>query len=737
MKKHFLALAAAVLALGAAAVPANPTPVAVSQPDGTTLTLMLCGDEYYHFNTTTDGYTVVQDSHGRWVYATLAGSDLRPTTVMAHDVGWRTATERALTASLPARLTGTAHVERAKAMRAAAHPVSRVPAVDFDRVRGLIILVEPSDVSFSMGDNTRAFYNAIVNGKNLTRVPFGDYGEWTGSVRDYFYDNTLGHFDPHFDIVGPVKINHESNTLYYTAINNPQPLIDALNAVDSSVDFSVYDCDGNGVVDNVAFVVAGFSSNYSGNDPGLMWPHANRNYVLGYYDGKTVKSYFCATEMGGWVSTGNTFVEGIGTFCHEFSHILGFQDLYDTNYATNGQSHDPDEWDIMATGLSFNHSRTPAGYSLYERYTLALANVSTIDQAGNYTLEPFAESNTGFIIKSPVNNEFFLVENRQQTSKWDAYLPGHGLLVTRVDSTNTSMWTSNNVNSQSSHNYYELKRAFGSESGSHDFDAFPGTRDIANLTNTTATNLKTWHGYDNAFSLIGIRESNGVISFEVIDAGSEREMTETFNNVPLKTGGNTLEAAGDLGKWRFSSQCQITSDSYSGSGRMLRMKANAVAQTLDPISTGVKQVAFTAHNASTDSAAVFTLEYSDNNGVSWTQAKTYLGDDRYIVQAGESQVVYWDVELATSKARLFRISIADGNSETLCDVDNLTILCKEVTSIKGDIDNSCVIDIADVNAAINIILGLEPFNANGDLDENGTVDIGDVNALINILLGGS
>ena len=59
-KHPLLALAiVALAAVQAQAVPANPEPATVTQPDGSTLTVVLHGDEFYNFNTTADGYTIV------------------------------------------------------------------------------------------------------------------------------------------------------------------------------------------------------------------------------------------------------------------------------------------------------------------------------------------------------------------------------------------------------------------------------------------------------------------------------------------------------------------------------------------------------------------------------------------------------------------------------------------------------------------------------------------------------
>ena len=71
MKRIFCFLMVGVLCLMAKAIPADPTPIQVTQPDGTTVTVALHGDEFFHFTTTLDGYTVVKNAQGFYTYAML------------------------------------------------------------------------------------------------------------------------------------------------------------------------------------------------------------------------------------------------------------------------------------------------------------------------------------------------------------------------------------------------------------------------------------------------------------------------------------------------------------------------------------------------------------------------------------------------------------------------------------------------------------------------------------------
>lgn len=223
-------------------------------------------------------------------------------------------------------------------------------------------------------------------------------------------------------------------------------------------------------------------------------------------------------------------IDGIGTICHEFSHVLGLPDFYDADYEEDGQSNDPGDWSVMAAGCYANYDRTPVGYSLYERYAVGFMDEPpVISSPGNMMLDPLPllTACSGYRINTPVDNEFFLLENRQQAAfKWDAFLPGSGMLVHRVDKTKTSVWDYNTVNTNPDHNYYELVRAGGAHSYTYKekrhfestaADVFPGDDHVTELGNTTSpANLLSWSGKPCPYELSNIQMTEeGLITFDV------------------------------------------------------------------------------------------------------------------------------------------------------------------------------------------------------------------------------
>ena len=524
MKKILLLLVGVLTAVAVQAVPAHPNPVKVQHPDGTYVTIRLHGDEWLNFTTTEDGYSVIKDSRGYYVYANLKEGKLQPTTQVAHDAKLRTVAEKAFLADVkkyqaPA-MKAERTVEKQKVQQIQRRALVSRRATDYNHFRGLVILVQFKDKTFSRDDYSQ-IADDMLNMENYTGY---DSEVYTGSVRDYFSDNSKGKFKPQFDVVGPVTVNYsqydgdaKSDYIVWEAVQKADEL---------GVDFSKYDGDGDGVVDLVYFLIAGNGSNYTGNNSGLWWPHRYyfrlANTAL---DGVYFQDYASSVELYGWLNKPESVkIDGIGTICHEFSHVLGLPDFYDTDYEkSGGESIHPDEWTLMAGGSYNNNARTPAGYSLYERYLVGFTDdIPTINEKKSYTLEPVHASQQGYRINSPVDNEFFLLENRQNDGsyKWDQYLPGHGMLVYRVDRTNLSVWNYNTVNANPAHNYYEILWAGGTDHACTGSDTFPGEGHVTALNNLTApANLLTHNESENLWGLSDIQEVDGIVTFNVTSGG--------------------------------------------------------------------------------------------------------------------------------------------------------------------------------------------------------------------------
>ena len=737
MKKILFLLAMLAIGVSAWAIPAHKGAAKVTQPDGTQVTIQLHGDEFYHFNTTLDGYTVLQNEAGAWVYATSMGDYLAQTNVLAHDAGHRDATETGLLAITPKYLKETAGVNNSKLQRARRDvPAMNTPAIDYTQFRGLIILINYKNRTFEMSD-PQSFYNHMVNDVNFTGYTDtdGNFVNCQGSVRDYYSTSSMGLFQPVFDVVGPYTVNYND-----TQGNNYSSSIftSALSQANSSVNFANYDCDNDGVVDMVFFYCAGLASAFSGNNSGYLWPH--KSSLGGYtrYDGKYVRTYACSTEVYGWEDYPETLeTEGIGTICHEFSHVMGLPDLYDANYETNGQSHDPGDWDVMASGGGHNVSRNPVTYSIFERYFMGWANPPVITNEGAYTLNPLISSNEGYIIKSPINKEFFMLENRQKTG-FDSYLPGHGIIIARVDSTNTSVWSNNSVNNNSSRNYYELLRAGNSTEDAQASDPFPGTGSIMTLNNETTPSLKTWSGRANTLSLINIRETDGVSSFFVFRPENVQSVIEDFEGIAPSTAATQTDVQGNFAKWTFRN-CNVAAVTEGSSTRSMKMKSGSAFMMSTPFVSDAYQLTLTIRNT-TSSAAKFVLKQLVGDESDWTKATT-VPDAAHVstlsVPKNSTVTHSWPITLNGVQPLKLFLNMTSGSSPVYVDDFTLYYTDTSIQVIEGDVNADGAVDGTDINILVAIILGNDDaanYNGRADLNGDGIVDVIDLNREINFIL---
>lgn len=711
------------------AVPAYPWPVTVTQPDGSMVTLQLHGDEYYHFTTTSDGYTVLQNVQGVWEYARLEGGHLTTTGMQAHDASERSDSEQALLATLNQNLTDRELVHHGKTQRAESEQAPVRALTDLSQFRGLVILVNFSDVQFSRSD-AHDFYDRMVNEHNYTGYVNEDgtvdaLCHFTGSVRDYFYDQSGGLFDPHFDVVGPVNLNYASTT---AGSNYRQIFQSALLAANSQVDYSQYDGDSDGVVDNVFFLVAGWGANYSGNSSNLLWPHKFNQLFSNSLDGVKFNNYACSVEM--LAPEGVVLIDGIGTICHEFSHVLGLPDLYDTDAsASGGSSHEPGAWELMSSGEYNNYSRTPPAYSLYERYALGWATPTVLDNVGDYTLVPLEQSNAGYRLNTSTEKEFFLIENRQPV-KWDAALPGHGMMIARVDSTNTSVWEQNKVNCDPAHNYYELLRAGGSTSGADASDPFPGSKGVSTCTNYK---LRSWSGDPSPWMLGDIAEGeDGIIAFTMMDVSQMSQLIETFDKMP-ETTGNTVELEGDIATWKLIKSKVATVDGT----QVVSMPYPSSLTMTTPVNRNISRVSFEVHNTAS-TLAKFYLFYSTDGGTTWENALNEQGSKQFeVVANAKTEIDWFGAAFGSSQPVQFRIGLVSGSASKPCYVDNFTIYYTDNSSepLLGDVNGDGVVDVSDVNQVVNAILGKSEMTSEMDLNGDDSVDVSDVNLIVNLILG--
>ena len=490
MKRIFLPVVALLIATTTFAVPAYRGWQTKTQPDGTTIQVRLVGDEFHHYWQDQDGNIVKPDSLGYWRVVEAQPS---PATIAAR----RNASP--MLQSRPQKAVGT---------------VNLVP-------RGLVILVNFKDTKFENANNQSAM-NELMNSDNYT------YNGATGSVRQYFSDQSDGQYTPQFDVVGPVTLSHPvahygANDASGNDVLPGDMVVEACSIAnkDHGVDFTRYDNDGDGYVDFVYIIYAGKGEADGGAD-NTIWPHSwdlesaysydNCSYKANKrkFDRKTVLNYACSGEING--STNKR--TGIGTIAHEFSHVIGLPDLYDIDYGQNYEDEaTPGNWHIMDGGSYNNNGNTPPNYSIYDKYFLGwdtpvnpvnTAQRLTLYAAGTDNFNPYQITSGNSLVGATSTTTAYYIENRQK-SGWDAYAPGHGLLIWKV-MYNASAWEDNGPNDTDGTLRYTIVSASGKTTGlGTGADPFPGTR-----------NVTTWQGVSGK-PLLDITETDGVINLIYID----------------------------------------------------------------------------------------------------------------------------------------------------------------------------------------------------------------------------
>lgn len=517
--KKLALVALLALPLAAWAVPAKPGLHSYRNPDGTSVEVRIIGDEFCHYYMTPDGYPLVAETSGRLCYArTDASGKVVSTGVSAADASRRSAADRSLLAQIDPDAVCSAFaskVRKAPARRIPSEIVTDYPTSGSPK--SIVLLVEFQDVKFSVENPNKAF-------DDLSNKRGYNYNGATGSVADYYRDNSCGTFTPDFDVFGPVTL--PQGEPYYGAEGAmaydvqgwlmARDGIVAMREQYPDVDFSQYDNNGDGFVDSVFIFYAGYGQN-EGAAGWTIWPHAAELWDMYNidltYDGVKFNKYACTNELRG---TSGTEMTGIGTFVHEYSHILGLMDHYPTHLASTDVS--AGTFDVMDRGPYNNNGNTPPCFNAFERYTMGWLNPRRLTAPENVVLEPLAKNNVALLIETANKNEFFLLENRRSEG-WDAYTGGHGMLIWHIDY-DADLWNRNNINNEFAHQRVDLVEAdqvYGDATRSG--DPFPGSGNVRNFTSSSVPAMKTWIGVDPDMPLTDIAEVDESITFRVKGGG--------------------------------------------------------------------------------------------------------------------------------------------------------------------------------------------------------------------------
>lgn len=508
MKKLLLSTVfLAGMSLSLHAVPALNRTILKTLPNGNTLEIQLNGDENFHYTTLPDGTLITEADNGYFYYATI-NTETNEITATPYRVDLplpsKAKASNASTESVAGQLEQMKQTNLKRRMVPHASRQTKLNAVNADH--GVVILANFKDVKFKY---TKEDYEKMLNEEG-----YSDYSS-TGSARDYFIDSSYGKFSPTFEVYGPYDLSknmseYGGNDRSGSDRNPTGMVVEVCKLAEADgVDFSKYDTDNDGYVDNVYVFYAG-KGEANGGSEDTVWPHRwvidptysfsgtkEDTKVSGVY----LYDYACSNEIceENQHYIGND-LQGVGTFIHEYGHVLGLPDLYYTGY---GNARTLEIYDVMDYSNYLNYGRTPVSYSAYERMFCEWVTPEQIFPDGNSTqveLPLIAEGKVLLITangkehnmdgKNPDPNEFYLLENKPDTG-WDYYAnvtasPNYaqkgdkGMLITRVKYV-SFLWDNNMVNNNSS-NMGVSYVTNSTQTYPYYYPMFPGKRNATSIT---------------------------------------------------------------------------------------------------------------------------------------------------------------------------------------------------------------------------------------------------------------
>ncbi|MBP3401619.1 MAG: hypothetical protein J6K85_01005 [Clostridia bacterium] len=398
-------------------------------------------------------------------------------------------------------------------------PTTGSPAV-------LVIPVEFSDsTAASKGYTTDAIVKAWGGDADDT-----DYY----SVHDYYYISSYGKLDLDITVLDywfrPEKTStyYKNSTMDYygedVMIGDQMVMDEALEELSKTMDLSEFDSDNNGIIDAVVLI-----NTLDIGDDDFNWAYRYWNIYTDSedcyyeYDGVSANDYLWASyqflfetyDDSGDTSYDNTSGMNTYTYIHEFGHVLGADDYYDTSYSENSPLEGCDIMDAM----SGDHN----AYTKFNFGWLTTSRLVTTDKSTTLTLEDFSKNGDTIIIANNWSDdlgayqEYYIVvyyTNNGLNSDGFGYFARDGIVVYHVNSTLTS-------ETEDGETYYDVKN--NNTDPSDDY----GTEDnLIEFVKSGAGNFT----YVEGDSLPSVKDDNGktlAYTFTVISL-TEDTATITF-----------------------------------------------------------------------------------------------------------------------------------------------------------------------------------------------------------------
>lgn len=485
---------------------ANPNRIKVPVENGDSIEIILRGDEFHKFAVSEDGY-VLFPRNENWYYIKkdsikgVAVSDIQLNTNIKKELKKNFISENSQIPLFP----HTGKLKREK----------RQPSYEGEN-HALVILIEYSDKRFIKDPQEISdLFNKIGYDKDKAE----------GSVRDFYRYASYNKFDLICDIYGPytakMPMSHYGGNGPNGNDENALGLtLEAIDYLPEDIDLTRYDNNGDGIVDNVHIMFAGYGEE-SGATPSAIWSHEYPHLLPIKKNGYRFAGYSCTPELRSNMGNG---ISRIGVICHEMGHAFGANDYYDVDYASNGSYEGTGVWDLMASGSWNNGGITPANFNPYVKsIDFGWINPVLPDESKRIILDAYNFDPTVILIPTTNPDDYYLFEYRRKES-FDKDLPGEGVLIYHVHPQIESKSSSNSINSShpqcmypvcaSSNESPIVTRNYGNINSAG--CPFPGTAKKTQFSQISMPNVFQWNGETPNFSINNIRINDKNATFDFI-----------------------------------------------------------------------------------------------------------------------------------------------------------------------------------------------------------------------------
>jgi len=536
------------------AISASPEPIELTQADGTTFKARKWGDELLHGWETVDGYTIIFDGVlGSWVYA-VNGSDgslISSSNVVGSDYPPALAKHKRPVKDTLLNKT-SAKYSRSPVLKfpkraTASTGIANIPVIliNFNNTTTTYTSSDFNNLLFGTGNySMKDYYSEVSYGKFTVSAGPGGVIEWYTAARDHDYygeNDTQG-------------LDMFPGTLVREAV---------IVADNNGFNFAPYDNDGDCYVDMVMIVHQGSGEESVSGLPADIWSHTWNLNDAYYYWSSNGGEYTTddACPQGGYIKVNVYTVQPeklgsnimtVGVFAHEFGHVLGLPDLYDTDSSSEGIG----RWSLMAGG-GWNYTTVygdrPAHPDAWSKYYLGW--VTPAEVSGTLINEYITQAVTAADVYrlgngTPASGEYFLIENRQKTG-FDAGLPGAGLLIWHID----GGWISSALNlntvndrecypdgpSCNAHHYgvalVQADNSYDMEKGNNDGDEgdpYPGTGNNTLFRDTSLPDSNFYNGTPSNVSITNISASSNTMTATLTFGSSD--LTPPSGSVSISNG---------------------------------------------------------------------------------------------------------------------------------------------------------------------------------------------------------